>query len=75
LVLFQPKAECAAINPEELARELKNLAKVQGGFNDLLSVDKKTLSDVIVLDGSAHRLRKNRYHSSIEKSRCAIFPF
>ena len=53
-VRLAPQKDWAANNPDELARVLKTLEKVQKDFNKSLPVGKKvSLADVIVLGGSA----------------------
>jgi len=53
-VRLEPQKDWAANNPEELAKALKALSKVQEDFNKSLSGGKKvSLADVIVLGGAA----------------------
>ena len=53
-VRLDPQKDWAANNPEELAKALKTLSKVQEDFNKSLSGGKKvSLADVIVLGGAA----------------------
>ena len=53
-IRLEPQRTWAANDPEELARVLKSLAKVQQDFNKSLSGGKKvSLADVIVLGGAA----------------------
>jgi len=51
---LEPQVEWAANDPEELAKVLKSLARIQQDFNKSLSGGKKvSLADVIVLGGAA----------------------
>jgi len=53
-IRLAPQAEWAANDPQELAKVLKTLTKVQQDFNQSLSGGKKvSLADVIVLGGAA----------------------
>jgi catalase-peroxidase len=53
-IRLAPQADWAVNNPEELAKVLKTLTKVQEDFNKSLSGDKKvSVADVIVLGGAA----------------------
>jgi catalase-peroxidase len=53
-IQLAPQKDWEANNPEELAKVLKTLTKVQQDFNQSLSGDKKvSLADVIVLGGAA----------------------
>jgi len=53
-IRLAPQKDWEANNPEELAKVLKSLTKIQKDFNKSLSGDKKvSLADVIVLGGSA----------------------
>jgi catalase-peroxidase len=53
-IRLEPQVEWAANDPQELAKVLKTLTKVQQDFNQSLSGGKKvSLADVIVLGGAA----------------------